>query len=110
MPDELESLVKQMYQRGDSLSPRRLNEVQKVFVASVLRECKGEPLQSRSKIGHPSEYLDPHDLSIGIGHFCVFPLLWYGVLPPVWRLHTARQVLAHSGVFNHSLGTEWGRI
>ena len=50
MPDELDSLVKQMYQRG---IPYReaVSEFQKVFVASVLRECKGNVSKAAPNLG-----------------------------------------------------------
>ena len=40
MSDELDSLVKQMYQRG-ILYREAVSEFQKVFVASALREYRG---------------------------------------------------------------------
>jgi Fis family transcriptional regulator, factor for inversion stimulation protein len=50
MPDELESLVKQMYQRG-ILYREAVTEFQKVFVASVLSECKGNLSKAAAELG-----------------------------------------------------------
>ena len=50
MTDELDSLVKQMYQRG-ILYREAVSEFQKVFVASALHEYRGNLSQAAPKLG-----------------------------------------------------------
>ena len=50
MPDELDSLVKQMHQRG-IFYREAVSEFQKAFVASALREHKGNLSQAAPKLG-----------------------------------------------------------
>jgi DNA-binding NtrC family response regulator len=50
MPDELDSLVKQMHQRG-ILYREAVREFQKVFIASALREYKGNLSSAAPKLG-----------------------------------------------------------
>jgi DNA-binding NtrC family response regulator len=50
MSDELDSLVKQMHQRG-ILYREAVSEFQKVFIASVLREYKGNLSTAAPKLG-----------------------------------------------------------
>ena len=50
MSDELDSLVKQMHQRG-ILYREAVREFQKVFIASALREHKGNLSNAASKLG-----------------------------------------------------------
>jgi Fis family transcriptional regulator len=50
MSDELDSLVKQMYQRG-ILYREAVSEFQKVFVASALHEYRGNLSHAAPKLG-----------------------------------------------------------
>ena len=50
MSDELDLLVKQMYQRG-ILYREAVSEFQKVFVASALREYRGNLSNAAPKLG-----------------------------------------------------------
>ncbi|MBZ5512493.1 MAG: histidine kinase [Acidobacteriia bacterium] len=50
MTDELDSLVKQMYQRG-ILYREAVSEFQKVFVASALHEYRGNLSHAAPKLG-----------------------------------------------------------
>ena len=50
MPDELDSLVKQMYQRG-ILYREAVSEFQKAFIASALREYKGNLSKAAPQLG-----------------------------------------------------------
>ena len=50
MSDELDSLVKQMHQRG-ILYREAVREFQKVFIASALREHKGNLSNAAPKLG-----------------------------------------------------------
>ena len=50
MSDEFESLVKQMYQQG-ILYQEAVSEFQKLFVATALREYKGNLSQAAPKLG-----------------------------------------------------------
>jgi DNA-binding NtrC family response regulator len=50
MSDELDSLVKQMHQRG-ILYREAVREFQKVFIASALREHKGNLSSAAPKLG-----------------------------------------------------------
>lgn len=50
MSDELDALVKQMYQRG-ILYREAVSEFQKVFIASALREFRGNLSNAAPKLG-----------------------------------------------------------